>query len=89
MAGVMNPIERLWCKYALEVLREVGAGLPEKPWLDQVSRMLPRPLASLERKRIVWILAEDREWVESFRNSLTGEICYSVTEAGRTVSYGL
>ena len=84
----MNATERLACKRALEALDTISAGLPAKALMDEVERMLHRPLATAERERTVYLLLQ-KEWVYTYRNSITDEVLYAATDAGRMAMVAL
>lgn len=84
----MNANERLACKRALEALDTISAGLPAKALMDEVERMLHRPLATSERDRALYLL-QSKEWVYTYRNSITDEVLYAATDAGRMAMVAL
>lgn len=84
----MNDLERLACKRALEALDTIAAGLPEKQLMDETERMTHRPLTTVERKRIIYILTQ-KEWVYTYKDSLTDTVLYAPTDAGKTAMLAL
>ena len=84
----MTEIEVLMCRYALEALDELGAGLPEKPLMDQVERTSHRILTTMERGRILKH-HEDEEWVYTYRDKYTDAVTYAISEQGRTAMLGM
>lgn len=84
----MNATDRLACKRALEALDTISAGLPAKALMDEVERMLHRPLTTAERERTVYLLLQ-KEWVYTYRNSITDEVLYAATDAGRMAMVAL
>lgn len=69
-------------KRALETLETVGAGLAEGPLFDQVERMVGQHLTVGERKSYLARMT-DREWIYDYRDRLTDEVKFAITEAGR------
>ena len=84
----MNATDRLACKRALEALDTISAGLPAKALMDEVERMLHRPFTTAERERTVYLLLQ-KEWVYTYRNSITDEVLYAATDAGRMAMVAL
>lgn len=84
----MTPFEQLTMKRFLEVLDQVGAGLPAEAVFDQLERMFARCLTTLEREHALnWMTAKG--WIGSYRCPLTDRVLYTVKDSGRMAMIAL
>jgi len=75
-------------KKALETLDTVSAGLSEGALFDQVERMVGVHLTVGERKSYLQRMV-DKEWIYDYRDKLTDEVKFAISETGRTAMFAL
>lgn len=80
----MKPLtatEQLICKRALETLDTVAAGLPPRSLFDQVERLIGTRIDDLTRQQLTGYMTE-REWIYSYADRLTGNLCLAIRQSG-------
>lgn len=80
--------ESLAMKRALETLDTVDAGLSEGALFDFVERSVGRRLTVADRAGLKAKMLE-KEWIADYRDRLTDETKYCITQAGRLAMVAL